>query len=499
MEFDEALSRFKAMNRQLGAYRHALGALNYDAMTAAPKNSAKGRAETCAILSGGAHKLMTSPEYAEAVSALLSREGELDGLTKLEAKEAFRRSERLRRIPADVLSEHNLITGRASAAWREAKNADDFGIFEPYLGRVFESAARIARIAAPGKDPYDYWLDENEEGSSQRGLDGFFAGVKGKVAPLIRSIAARPKPETGFLSGFFPIAEQRRFSEDLMRIMGIDRDRCTIAEVEHPYTTALNNRDVRITTHYFEDRVTANMFSVLHEGGHAIYEMGISDELMGSPLAAPASAGMHEAQSRFYENIIGRSRAFSKLILPVLQARFPQLSGVTEEEFYRAVNAVEPTLKRTEADELTYCLHIMVRYELEKKLLHGELEAASMPREWNRLYGEYLGIEPATDREGCLQDMHWGSGLIGYFSTYALGNAYGAQLYSAIRRELDVDSLVRVNDIPAVTAWLNSRIHRFGRTKNPAELLESAAGRGFEPEYYFGYLKEKYSELYGLE
>lgn len=496
---DKDIKSFKETLRLAQAYGHALGVMNYDGMTAAPRNSAAGRARTCALLSGRLHELTGGRDFLLLLERLLARGEELDALTYQEVKYLHKSAVKAARVPPEAFARHSGIIGEASAAWREAKRRNDFAVFAPHLKRVFESAAETARLAEPEKEPYDHWLDEYEEGASQSALEGFFGGLKTEIVPLIARVLKRSRPETSFLHGRFPVREQRAFTAELMEIMGIDRDSCTVAEVEHPYTTALSNRDVRITTHYFEDFVTANMFSVLHEGGHAIYEMGVSDELAGSPLSGPASAGVHESQSRFYENVIGRSYAFSKLILPVLQRHFPdRLGGVTPREFFLAVNAVEPTLKRTEADELTYPLHVLIRYELEKRIMRGELEAERVPAEWNRLYGEYLGIEPPDDARGCLQDMHWGSGLIGYFPTYALGNAYGAQISCAMRRELEVDRLVEGGDIPAVTYWLRGHIHRFGRTKTPAELIELAAGAAFDPGYYLAYLKEKYTRIYGI-
>lgn len=328
-------------------------------------------------------------------------------------------------------------------------------------------------------------------------LDGFFSLIKRELVPLIERISKKQKPDDSFLHLHYPKEEQKRFSREVMHLMGIDPDRCTLAEAEHPYTTFISRSDVRMTTHYYERFVTANMFSILHEGGHALYELGVSPELDGSPLAHGASAGMHESQSRLYENLIGRSEAFSKLIFPILAETFPeQLRGVTREEFFRAVNRVEPTLKRTEADELTYCLHVIIRYEMERALIRGELSAAEAPDRWRRLCGEYLGVDVPSDREGILQDMHWGSGLIGYFPTYALGNAYGAQIYAALRRSLDADSLIEAGRIPEVTAWLAERVHCRGKLDSPRGLILRACGEEPDPKIYIDCLKEKYTRLY---
>ena len=493
MTVSESKTLFKQRLRIQGAYRHALVVMNYDSMTAAPKNASAGFSSAYAALSGKAHELRTDEGYFELLESLSKHSDELDAITRREVEFELRETERMRRIPRDEYAAYRGVLGMAYAKWQEAKRKDDHAIFAPWLDEVIKASRRIAELAAPGGDAYDYWLDYNEEGASRRMLDGFFALLRSELVPLIAEVARRPKPNADFLRGHFPKEKQMEFSAELMRLMGIDSDRCTIAEVEHPYTTFISRDDVRITTHYYEERVTANMFSVIHEGGHALYELNVSPELAGSPLAHGASAGMHESQSRFYENIIGRSRAFSHLVLPLLKKHFPdEFAFVTAEELYRAVNRVEPTLKRTEADELTYCLHIMVRYELEKRMMDGSLSAAEVPAEWNRLYKEYLGLEVPNDREGCLQDMHWGSGLIGYFPTYALGSAYGAQIAAALRNRIDIDALVREGRIGEITSVLAEGIYGYGKTKTPSELIGGFCGRGFDPVYYIDYLKEKY-------
>ncbi|MBO6062097.1 MAG: carboxypeptidase M32, partial [Clostridia bacterium] len=270
-------------------------------------------------------------------------------------------------------------------------------------------------------------------------------------------------------------------------------------ETEHPFTTGFNKHDLRITTHYYENDLASSMYSVIHEGGHATYEMGNGDELIGSPLFGGASCGMHESQSRFYENLIGRSKGFCELVLPAIKEIFPaELEGVTAEAFYRAVNRAEPSLIRTEADELTYSLHVLIRYEIEKKLIHGELDTKDLPSEWNRLYKEYLGVEVPCDKEGCLQDSHWSGGSFGYFPSYSLGSAYGAQILAHMKKELDFEGLIAKGDIASITAWLREHIHKYGMIKKPAELIRICCGEDFDPQYYIDYLSDKFGKLYDL-
>ena len=330
-------------------------------------------------------------------------------------------------------------------------------------------------------------------------LDAFFAQLRQTIVPLIEKIRATKQIDDAFLYRHYPVEIQRKLSDYLMEVMGIDRTHCGIAETEHPFTTNFNNKDVRITTHYFEDNLVSSMFSVIHEGGHALYELGADDCYNYTALAGGVSMGIHESQSRFYENIIGRSPAYVHAVFPKLKELFPeQLADVDENMFYRAINKAEPSLIRTEADELTYCLHIMVRYEIEKQLIGGTLAVKDVPAEWKRLYKKYLGVDVPSDREGCLQDSHWSGGSIGYFPSYALGSAYGAQMLHKMQEEIgDIWADVAKGDLSKVTDWLRSHIHRYASFKKPGELFESVCGK-FDAKYYTDYLTEKYTKLYGL-
>ena len=500
MELNEAVKRFKEQSMLMHAYNHAMGVMYYDIETAAPKNAITGFSETLAALSEVTYKLSVNEEVFETLDFLTAHADELDEITRREVEEAQKGLKLLRNIPMEEYVEFQRVQSEASAVWHEAKVKSDYAMFEPHLKKLVEFTARFAKYAEPETDPYDYWLNEFEEGFTQDVLDKYFERIKAALVPLIHKIAEKPQIENGFLHKHYPVWKQRELSDKLMEVMGINRDDCAIGETEHPFTTGFNKHDLRITTHYYEDALESSMYSVIHEGGHATYEMGVADELMYSPLAGGASCGMHESQSRFYENIIGRSRAFIELVFPIIKERFPEeLEGVTAEDFYRAVNRAEPSLIRTEADELTYSLHVLIRYEIEKKLMHGELDTKDVPAEWNRLYKEYLGVDVPDDKHGCLQDSHWSGGSFGYFPSYSLGSAYGAQILSAMKKELDVDALVKAGNIAAITDWLREHIHKYGQIKKPAELLKIATGEEFDPEYYVKYLTEKFSALYGLE
>ena len=331
-------------------------------------------------------------------------------------------------------------------------------------------------------------------------LDAFFKRIREALVPIIKRISEKGELfRTDFMNEKCPIELQRKLSDYIMEVMHIIRDDCSIGETEHPFTTHFNKHDVRITTHYHEDSVVSNMYSVIHEGGHALYELNTGDELIGSTIASGTSMSIHESQSRFFENIIGRSEEFCELIFPKIKELFPvQFDGVTARDFYLAVNKAEPSLIRTEADELTYSLHIMIRYELEKKMMRGEIEVKDVPKEWNRLYKEYLGVDVPDDRKGVLQDMHWFGGMLGYFPSYALGSAYGAQMLHHMKKELDFSSLVRENRLDVIIGWLTERIYKYGMLLGPNEIIMNTCGEPFDPDYYVNYLTEKMTDIYGL-
>ena len=321
-----------------------------------------------------------------------------------------------------------------------------------------------------------------------------------RFLPVVEAVVQKgPVVDDAFLTKRFSLEKQRKLSDRLMAVLTIDRDHCNIGEVEHPFTTNFSKDDVRITTHYHEKAFASSMYSVIHEGGHALYELHIGDDIKYSPLGGGASMSIHESQSRFYENIIGRSEAFLTYILPDIRKLGPKaLKSVSAHDFYLAVNKSEPSLIRTEADELTYSFHIMIRYELEKQLIAGTLAVKDLPAAWNKLYKEYLGVDVPNDTQGVLQDSHWSGGSFGYFPSYALGSAYGAQMLKVMERDLPVWELVAKGDLKPIVAWLTERIYQYGRLLKPNELILKACEAPFDPRYYVDYLKDKYTRVYGL-
>ena len=498
MEWNEGLAKLAELQKKLYAYQAADSALYLDGTTVAPKDTAQGRGVALGVLAGERHRLFSAPEVGELLDFLWEKRAELDQLRRREVEELRRSYAQLTRIPADEYMEYARLTNEASDVWHRAKEQNDFELFRPVLEKLVAFNIKFAGYYDSAKAPYDALLNEYERGVDMAYLDKFFATLRERIVPLLHAVMEKGQPDDSFLRRHYPVEGQRKFSDYLMEVLGLDRAHCTIGETEHPYTLEFNNRDVRITTHYYEDDVGNSMYSVIHEGGHAKYELGISDDVQYTCLAGGVSMGVHESQSRFYENLIGRSLPFIQAIFPKMREFFPeQLGDVTAEQFYRAVNKAQPSLIRTEADELTYCLHIMVRYEIEKQLIGGTLAVKDVPETWNRLYKEYLGVDVPDDRRGCLQDSHWSGGAFGYFPSYALGSAYGAQMMKNMEMDIDVWGPVSRGDLSAVSAWLGEKVHRYGGLMEPADVVKNACGE-FDPTVFADYLEKKYGELYGL-
>ncbi len=498
-DVETALAALRTLEEKLAAYSHAMGVLYYDAATVAPKGTYDGRGRTMAVLSQAEYELISSPENDALLSFLEEHADELDEQANREVFLIRKQYKRLSLIPADEYVEYTVLLNEAQSVWEKAKNDNDYALFEPYLAKIVEKNRKFAGYYDSEKLPYDALLNEYEQGMNMEILDLFFEKLRLAIVPLIEKIGKAKQPDVSFLNNEFPKAAQEELSDYLMSVMGINRDYCGIGESEHPFTTNFNNKDVRITTHYYTDNIASSMYSVIHEGGHALYELGVADSLNYTAASGGVSMGIHESQSRFYENIIGRSKEFISFIYPKIKALFAsQLEGVDSDSFYRAVNTVTPSLIRTESDELTYSLHVMVRYELEKRLIDGTLDTKDVPAEWNRLYKEYLGVEVPDDKQGCLQDSHWSGGGFGYFPSYALGSAYGAQMLYKMKQDItDYDKKLAEGNLSEITGWLKEKIHHYGSVKEPNEIFEAACGK-FDAEYYIEYLNEKFSKLYDL-
>ena len=494
------MEKLYAVQSRLSAYSHAMSLIFYDGATTAPKKTAENRAHALGILSEESYKISTSDEV---VSLLEELDGEKEALCEKDRRVVelmYRDIKEMKQIPMNEYVAYEELLVKADDVWHRAKETNDFPLFAPVLEEIFATQKRFAKYCAPDMKPYDYCLNKFEEGLTCEKCDEFFSALRSRLVPLIAKITSAPQVDDSIAHGTFPADEQEKFSYELMRTIGIDTDLCGLGTTEHPFTTSIgSHRDVRITTNYKEDNFTHSMYSVIHEGGHALYDMNSDDSFAYTVLDGGVSMGIHESQSRFYENLIGRSLPFCRFIFPAVQKCFPeQTRGYTAEDLYRAVNLVTPSLIRTEADEVTYCLHVMIRYELERRVMTDELKVCDLPAEWNRLYKEYLGVDVPDDRHGVLQDSHWSGGGIGYFPSYALGSAYGAQLLAEMRKTVDVDACLASGDFTAINEWNRQNIWRHGCMKTPSELLKNALGTDFDPTFYTDYLEKKYSDIYGI-
>jgi carboxypeptidase Taq len=388
----------------------------------------------------------------------------------------------------------------SQAAWAAARKSNDFSAFAPHLERMIGYAKKRAELWGFTERPYDALIDEHEPGMDEQKLSALFASLSVGLTELAEKIADCPQPTTEFLSREFPVRMQESYCEKTMSDLGFDRLRGRLDRSAHPFTTTLGADDIRITTRYFPTNMLSGLFSVIHETGHALYELGFDAPLRGTILADGASMGIHESQSRLWENVIGRSRSFWKGRFPDLMKAFPDaLAGIDAEVFYKAVNIVKPSLIRVDADEVTYSLHIILRFDLERRMLSGNLDVDDLPDAWRDGMRRLMGIEPETDDEGVLQDIHWSMGAFGYFPSYALGNLYAAQFWDSLRGDMpDIDDRIERGDYSSILSWLRDRIHRLGRSIPPEEIIESACGSQLNAAPFLRYLGAKYSDLYGI-
>ncbi len=497
------LAALDDLEMRLFARSYASSAINYAGETDGPPKGAEARGEVLALFGAEAQEMLCSKETGELLDRLAAaaEAGELDEMRSAQVRVMRRDRSQLMDVPVDEAADFARLVNEASEVWRRVKNANDWDGFEPYLTRIVDTMQRFAGYKDASRDPYDVWLDEFETGSSRAFYDSFFDEVKACVVPLVAAVVEKGwQPSRACIEGTFAHDAQMAFTHDLLEVEGLDKDALVVGEVEHPFSDSLASSHVFVTTHVHEDDVVSSLYSVLHEGGHALYEQGSAPELDYTSLGGGTSMGIHESQSRFFENIIGRSEEFAPVLLRLLEKHFPgRFADVDPHDFFLAVNRAEPSLIRTEADELTYPLHVIIRYELEQLLFSGEAKASDIPRLWAEKYRSYLGIEVPDHARGALQDVHWSGGMIGYFPTYALGGAYGAQFLDAMIADgVDFSGTVSAGDLAPVRAWLGEKIWRHGRSKDPDEIVLAATGSPLDASHFTRYLERKFSAIYGL-
>lgn len=497
------LQSFRSYVKKMKSYGEALDVMYWDLRTGAPRKGVEARSEVIGELSAEMFKMSVSDEmgrYLEELSepSVFGALGTIDRKLVEECKKDYDRS---KKIPPEKYQAYVVLTSQAESVWEEAKEKADFPMFQPYLEKIVAANREFIELWGYEGHPYNALLDMYEPGMTTQKLDKLFADVRQRLVPLVSAIGSSPnKPDTSFLKQTFDVTQQKRFSLYILKELGYDFEAGRLDESVHPFATGLNPGDVRITTRYLPEDVTSALFGTIHECGHALYEQNIAKELIGTILCTGTSMGIHESQSRFWENMIGRSHTFWERYFPKLRELYPgKFDGVSVDAFYKAINVVQPSLIRIEADELTYNLHIMIRYEIEKALFDGSLHVAELPAYWNEKYKEYLGVVPSHDGEGVLQDVHWAGGSFGYFPSYSLGNMYSAQIRNAMEKQLgNLDALTGEGRFAVVKDWLVERIYRHGKMLTPDEIIAGVTGEPLNPDYLIGYLAAKYGNIYGL-
>ena len=479
----------------------ALSLLHWDQETQMPRGAAEARARQISTLSGHLHRLATAKDIGEALRHFAADGKDLAEDDRLMVREALWDHDRATKLPEDFVREESELTSKAHFAWVDARKADDFDIFRPYLERIVDLCRRKADLYGFEGSPYNGLLAGYERGMTAEALKPLFAELATRQKNLIARIAASPRqPDRAWLDQKWPIDAQEAFSRAILEQMTFDFDHGRLDVAAHPFCTSFSCNDVRLTTRYSEDDLFSSLYSAMHEGGHGLYERGLDEHWNRTPLGDSVSLGIHESQSRMWENMIGRSRPFWKHNLPALKKAFPgMLDHVTVDQAYACANTVRPSLIRVEADECTYNLHIIIRFEIELELLEGRLAPKDIPELWNAKYKDYLGLDVPSNALGCLQDIHWSMGGLGYFPTYTLGNLYAAQLFEAILRDIpDLDDRIEAGDLKTLREWLRTQIHLPGRRMTAPQLIEKVTGQRPTHEPYMRYLETKFGQLYNL-
>ena len=502
MGVEQTLQRFKDYVREMGKLGAATALLHWDQRTYIPPKGHQGRAEVIGKLAKMAFEMLISPEMAEFIAELDRPEVKenLNEQDRAMVRVLAREHRRRKAIPPELYEQFVVTTSQAQTVWERARKESNFEAFRPWLEKIVDFARQFAELIGYEENPYDALIEEFEPGMTARQLNEIIEQLRKRLVPFVRELTERgQRPRTDFLRGKFPIEKQRELTLRALKAMGYDLEAGRQDTSAHPFTITVGPGDVRITTRFSEDDLLSALFGSIHEGGHALYDQGIAPELRWTGLDEGASMGLHESQSRLWENLVGRSRPFWEFFYLQLQELFPEFKGVPLDDFYRAVNLVEPSFIRVEADEVTYNLHIMLRFELEEGLVNKRIEVQDLPELWNTAMKNYLGIVPPDDAQGVLQDVHWSAGMIGYFPSYMLGNLYAAQIFDTAKRELPgLEEQIARGELLPLRDWLREKIHRHGRIYEPEELLKRVTGEGPNPEHFLNYIHMKFSEVYRL-
>jgi carboxypeptidase Taq len=499
---DDKLKRLNTILEEVHDLDKATAVLDWDLHTYMPSGGAEDRGDQLGLLARLAHERLANDEVGQLLADLAPLAARLDPESDIACmlRVVKRNYDKAVKVPAEKVAEFMRATTLAQEAWVKARAASNFALFQPHLEHIMSLRREYASYFAPYDHVYDPLLDDFEPGLKTADVQAIFQALRPQQVALIKAIAGKPQVDNSFLHQSYPEKDQWDFGVDVITRFGFDWNRGRIDKTAHPFATSFGLGDVRLTTRVSPNFLNTYLFGTMHECGHGLYEQNIGPDLRRTALEGAASLAIHESQSRLWENLVGRSRPFWSFFYPRLQAAFPsQLGGVPLDAFYKGINKVQPSLIRVEADEATYNLHIMLRLELEIALMDGSLAVGDLPEAWNARMQDYLGITPPNDAQGVLQDVHWSGGMIGYFSTYALGNLVSAQLWEKIAEDMpDIENQIAQGQFANLLAWLREKIHRHGARYEPQDLVQRVTGSKIDPNPYLRYLQRKFGEIYHL-
>ncbi len=497
MNTTETYNQLLKSIREIAHFGAARSLLSWDQETYMPSRGAASRAEQLAAMSGLIHERITSDSIRKLLDDLGS-DSELGPEAVTNIRETRKQHDRATRVPRDLVTEMARTSSLASEAWKKARAEEDFESFSPWLEKTFELKRRYADCIGYQTEAYDALLDEFEPGASGEWISSLFDPLREALGPLVASIAESDVTPLDLTQFTYNIETQKELSRAILKAIGFEFEAGRLDIAAHPFCSGINVDDVRLTSRYEENDFTGALYSAMHEGGHGLYEQGFNPDHAYTPMASSISLGVHESQSRFWENMIGRSQPFCHLLYPELQKRFPEACQHFDiESLYKAINKVEPSFIRVESDEITYNLHVILRFEIEREVLAGHLPVLKIPDAWNEKMESALGILPSKPSLGALQDVHWSFGLIGYFPTYTLGNIYSAHLNQALRNDHpQLDEEIQKGSFATPLEWMRENIYRHGMRYKPVELIERACGQSISPTPLVEYLKNKFEPLY---
>lgn len=496
---DFLYTEYKLEMSKIADIRYASALLQWDQETYLPVKGAAFRGQQIATLSELAHRAFTGEKLGALLQEILSK-NVLEGIEKKNVETTWEDYSKQKKFTSEFVRELSETVSRSFHSWIEARKANDFSLFAPGLSKLIELKKKEADLLGYIEHPYNALLNDHDKGSTVKLLDHTFDQIRLPLKAILDKITARPQVRDDFLLQFFPKDKQWEFGMILLKELGYDFEAGRQDISEHPFSISFNSRDVRITTRINENDLSSMVWSCIHELGHALYEQGLLEEYYGLPAGEAVSYSIHESQSRLWENHIGRSRPFCERWLPVLKTYFPtQLGDTSVDDFYKAINKVHPMPVRTEADEVTYHFHVIIRYELEKKLMEGSLQPNDIPAYWNEQYFNYLGIRILDDKQGCLQDVHWSHGSFGYFPTYSMGSFYAAQIFSKVRDDLPtLDADISAGNTKPLLKWLQMRVYPNGRVLTSEELCSIVCGKPLNIHYFLDHILGKYKNIYNF-